>query len=149
MDVAYIDGHPEFVGQQAAARVAAVCPPLRWQLDSLRLDDVVDVLNRRESGTGWPNSSTAVEVGALQGIPRCREVMAGERFSWADPFGDHAAVKLFDGDALPREIGSLVCRTERLYGSPFALQRNGHPSRRGILRLAFDLPQLAAADDGS
>jgi hypothetical protein len=66
--------------------------------------------------------------------------VAGERFSRIDSFGDHAAVKPFDGDASRREVGFLVCGTERLYRSPFAVQRNGHPSRRRILRLALDLP---------
>ncbi|HZE14885.1 MAG TPA: hypothetical protein VE197_03790, partial [Mycobacterium sp.] len=58
--------------------------------------------------------------------------MTGERLSRINPFGDHTAIKLFDGDTLRREVGFLVCRAKRLHRCPFALQRNAHPSRRRI-----------------
>jgi hypothetical protein len=71
-----------------------------------------------------------------------------ERFPRVASLRDHPAVKLFDGDAIGREVGFLIWGTKRLNRRPFAVQRHGHPSRRRILRLALDLPQLAAADDG-
>ena len=62
-------------------------------------------------------------------------------------FNHYASIKFFDGDAVRREVGFLVLRAKRLHRCPLTLQRNGHPSRCRILRLAFDLPQLAAAYD--
>src|SRR6185295_4897657 len=38
----------------------------------------------------------AVEIGALQRIPRGVQRVAGEGITWVRPFGDDAAVELFD-----------------------------------------------------
>jgi hypothetical protein len=101
----------------------------------------------QERGSQIGPQRVAVKVGPLQGIPRCDQFVPGERVARVDSFTYYTAVKLFDGNALRREIGFLVGRAKRLHRCPFVLQRNGHPSWCGILRLALDLPQLAAADD--
>ena len=64
------------------------------------------------------------------------------------PLGDEAAVELLDGDPVRCEVRPLIVGAERLNRRPLTLQRSGHPSRRRILRLAFEFEQQAAADDG-
>jgi hypothetical protein len=47
--------------------------------------------------------------------------VSDERFSRNASLGDYTTVKLLDGDAFRREIGFLVCGTERLNRCPFTL----------------------------
>jgi hypothetical protein len=63
----------------------------------------------------------------LQWIPLSRKHVTGERFAWIGSLSDYTPIKRFDGDAFRRKVG---CRTKRLHRSPFAVQRNGHPSIR-------------------
>src|SRR6478752_7821006 len=196
---------------RGAVSVGAVGPPFGRQFDAVAFDDVVHVLDGRESSChfhavvmptqqviiaevellnrgvtrdfGWktclqsePSVSTvldggeladrnalrckqkrrgevgpqrvAVEVRAVQRIPRRRELVATEVRSGVAPLGNDSAVEVLDRDTLGSEVGLLVIAAEWLYRCPLVVQRHCHLPRLRILRLTLDGPQLPSGDGG-
>jgi hypothetical protein len=67
--------------------------------------------------------------------------VAGEGITWVRPFGDDAAVELFDGHPVGREVRPLIVGTEWPDRRPLMLQCHSHSPRRRILWHTLEFEQ--------
>jgi hypothetical protein len=90
----------------------------------------------------------AVEVGPIQGVPRCFEGVTFEGFSWVVAFGDDLTVEGFDAEVAGGEVRPAIGCAERGHRRAFLVQPHGHLPGRRILRYTLDGEQIATADHG-